>query len=290
MSTPRHDTWMPLYVADYLSDTTHLHGMEHGAYLLLIMHAWRNSGTIPRDDKRLAKIASLSLAEWKRVKPAVMAFWIDPGVHSEIYMHKRINDELERAQAITEKRSKAGARGAAGRWQTDAPANGKRMANGCDGLWQNDGPSQSHTLPSEEQRARKARLPDGIVDRIWNAAPPKARERSSRKDVERTLAAAIKRGGEPDAITKALNAYWRSEDATKNDAAYAKGIHRMIEGDRWKGWETATAATAQPVDAPVNWEWRMAQFRGPDRVWIESMWGPAPGRDGCLVPAELLEA
>jgi uncharacterized protein YdaU (DUF1376 family) len=52
--------WMPWYVGDYLRDTAHLDTHEHGAYLLLLAHAWQHDGAIPLDHERLRKITKLS--------------------------------------------------------------------------------------------------------------------------------------------------------------------------------------------------------------------------------------
>lgn len=89
--------WMPLYVPDYRADTAHLGALEHGAYLLLIMHYWLTGG-LPADDQQLSRISCTSTTEWRRVKPIIEKFFL-PG-----WKHKRIEDELARAEDITNKR------------------------------------------------------------------------------------------------------------------------------------------------------------------------------------------
>lgn len=47
MSKP--DTWMPLYIGDYLQDTTRLSTEQHGAYGLLLDRYYGTEAGIPAD-------------------------------------------------------------------------------------------------------------------------------------------------------------------------------------------------------------------------------------------------
>lgn len=89
--------WMPLYIGDYLADTGHLSTVEHGAYMLLIMHYWQNDG-IPDDDRRLASISRLDMEAWQCVRPT-LADLFEPG-----WKHKRIDAELTHAKQVQSKR------------------------------------------------------------------------------------------------------------------------------------------------------------------------------------------
>lgn len=104
--------WMPLYIGDYLRDTTRLTAAEHGAYLLLIMDYWVN-GPPPDDDRQLARIARTSVTVWRRHRREIVSkmFTIKGG----FWVHKRIESELARAkEAIGQKRT-AGLASAASR-------------------------------------------------------------------------------------------------------------------------------------------------------------------------------
>lgn len=67
---------LPLFTDAYLADTRHLTTEEHGAYLLLLICAWRSRECALRDnDKTLARIAGLSPTRWRRMKPALIDFF-----------------------------------------------------------------------------------------------------------------------------------------------------------------------------------------------------------------------
>ena len=105
--------WMPLYVGDYLRDTTRLTLPQHGGYLLLIMDYWI-SGPLPDDDVQLAAIVRVSVTEWqKSLRPRLSPFF---QISEGRWRHKRIDQEIERATAYYEQRKIAGmASGAARR-------------------------------------------------------------------------------------------------------------------------------------------------------------------------------
>lgn len=92
---------MPIHIGDYMRDTGHLSTLEHGAYLLLLFHYW-STGKLPTDDRKLATIAGMSTAEWRKARPTIAEFF------DEEWRHGRVEYELEKAKRISEAGREAG--------------------------------------------------------------------------------------------------------------------------------------------------------------------------------------
>lgn len=137
--TKKVDTWMPLLVDKYLGDTQHLTTEMHGAYLLLLMAMWKRDGRLPADDQQLQTISRMPASKWRSAKQVLMQFFrvTEDGVS---ITQKRLSEELERANTATAAKAKAGAKGAAKRWRSDADANvktdGTAMADASASQWQ----------------------------------------------------------------------------------------------------------------------------------------------------------
>lgn len=141
--------WMPLYVADYLADTGHLTTLEHGAYMLLIMHYWQRGG-LPDNDERLASIARASLEQWLSMRDTIAEFFGDG------WSHGRIDDELQKAQEAYEKRASAGRKGG------KAKAGNKQCSSNATTMLK-----QSSSQPSaSEAKASSAARDDNEFDLI----------------------------------------------------------------------------------------------------------------------------
>jgi uncharacterized protein YdaU (DUF1376 family) len=157
MSKP--DAWMPLYIGDYLADTMHLSGAEHGAYLLLLMHSWR-TGPLPDNDRALAAIARTEPAAWRRMASSIRAFFeaTPAGLISP-----RLEREREAAAANAERRAAAASKAAAARWQSDAHRNAPRMRDAMRDECPPPSPSpveeEPPSQPSAVRSPRGSRLP-----------------------------------------------------------------------------------------------------------------------------------
>lgn len=99
-----HLHWMKLYIGDELSNTAHMTPAEFGSYMLLKMHYWR-FGCLPNDDVRLARIARVTVDEWKLLTPAIGPLFEDD------WRDIKLEEQREEAEGKHKARVEAGRKG-----------------------------------------------------------------------------------------------------------------------------------------------------------------------------------
>lgn len=159
---------LPLWTDAYLGDTRHLSTLEHGAYLLLLMTAWRSKETsLPDDDRLLAKYAGLGPRQWASVRPVLEAFYT---IENGKWIQFRLVDEKHLLQS---KREAAAANGRAsalkrkGRHSTERvageDAGDQRGVNGCPTTTPTATPIPEDKSSGGGAATRGTRLPDDFV-------------------------------------------------------------------------------------------------------------------------------
>lgn len=140
MSAP---AYLPLFGSDYLADTRHLTTEEHGAYLLLMIAAWRQDDCgLPLDDKKLSRITGLSLRKWMTIRATILEFWKVKGVR--IYQPR-----LHKEWTYACKKSEGNRQNARKRWNVQATENIDEQS--CDRISGGNAPQpQPHNITSNE--------------------------------------------------------------------------------------------------------------------------------------------
>jgi uncharacterized protein YdaU (DUF1376 family) len=154
----------PLWTDAYLGDTTHLTTIEHGAYLLLLMTAWRTRDCVlPDDDRLLARYARLDMRQWKRIRPILADFFT---VENGQWRQGRLDDERAAVMTYRQKQSEKGKSGARAK-SLKRHERPKAAANsGCDSAEaqvQPDASSLLHThIPLDKSNGADTADPDKV--------------------------------------------------------------------------------------------------------------------------------
>lgn len=224
---------IPFFGDAYIADTRHLSLEEHGAYLQLLMIAWRSEDcALPDDDKRIAQMLGITTAKWKKLKPTIMAFW---RLEDGRWTQKRLKKERT---FVTEKREK-NALAAKTRWSGQPTENirggvSERISKRTsERICQNDAPpppqvskrsnpptSQSPTLPADvrsvmDEGGFVSPPPDLSLLGQWYAAAEamfgQAKEQTLEQDILPTVRAVRARLSKPPFKLKVFDAAIREK-------------------------------------------------------------------------------
>lgn len=155
---------LPIWTDALLGDTTHLTQAEFGAYLLMLIVAWRSPGCcLPNDEKYLARITRSHLARnWRVIRSAVMPFW-RLGEDGQLRQKRLSQVHLVSAEL----RLKASAAG-----KSSSLKRKERLSTTVEALLAAS-TNQTSTLPSPSPKERKERSPTVNGDAV-RADEPKA--------------------------------------------------------------------------------------------------------------------
>ena len=319
---------LPLFTDAFLADTTHLNAQETGAYLMLLMIAWRSSECrLPDDDDRLARWARVDRRTWQRIKPTIMEFWTHDG---GFWIQRRLSKEREivskRAEVARHNGQQGGRPNSLNNNDRENPVGSSRVSREKapipifirsslrSDMSEPDGSnasvpigSVSRDLPDEGTPPCAAASPDGPpapaaprkrlaypveFDALW-AAYPTDPNMSKSKALD-----AWKRLGPDDrraamASIPGFRAYCR-----KNPTYRPVHLVRFITDRRFDGFvsNTAPPGSATPAGsvAELTPEQRGNAQRSLVRDWQNSPFGwpyklgPKPDEPGCQIPPEIL--
>ena len=98
---------LPLFTDAYLGDTIHLTTLQHGAYFMMLMVAWRSKGCcLPNDDGYLAKITGMDKRTWLANKTTLLSFWKLDDLQN--WYQARLKDERNYVEDKRNKNARAG--------------------------------------------------------------------------------------------------------------------------------------------------------------------------------------
>lgn len=98
---------MPLFTDAFIGDTLHLNSAQVGAYMLMLMTAWRSPDcSLPNDDVYLARITRMDKRTWLNNKKVLLEFW--QVTEDAKLFQKRLGDERIYVEEKRNNNSKAG--------------------------------------------------------------------------------------------------------------------------------------------------------------------------------------
>ena len=134
---------LPIWTDALLGDTQHLSAEQFGAYMLMLVVAWRApDNALPDDDRQLAQITRLTPAKWKINAPILRAFW---SVDNYRLRQKKLDIVKNSVTESVKQKSIAGRASALKRKETGSTAV-QREANG-EATNQNQNQNQESKLP-----------------------------------------------------------------------------------------------------------------------------------------------
>ena len=104
--------WMPWFIKEHRANASTLSHIEHSALCYLLMLFWEHEGSLPNDDKYLAKHLKLTGKQWADMRDTLLH---DCTIAGGSITHPALSAEVVKARKNQEQKSIAGKASAAAR-------------------------------------------------------------------------------------------------------------------------------------------------------------------------------
>lgn len=209
---------LPLFTDAFIGDTTHLNAAQTGAYLMLMMIAWRlPECALPNDDEKLARWARMDNRTWKRQKSTVMEFW-KLGDDAR-WRQGRLSDERH----YVEVKSKSNSQAAKVRWLKN---NNTDNANASTMQCERNAPTPT---PTPISKNKKEYTSDFL--KFWELYP---RHDGSKSDAFKSYQRALKEGIDHERLIRSVEAFREYIGREGTAREYVAHATTWLNGKRWE--------------------------------------------------------
>ena len=286
---------LPLFTDAFIADTGHLSAQETGAYLMLLMVAWRSPGCkLPDDDKKLARWARVDARNWAKVKDAVLEFWT---LEEGFWQQKRLSKEAARVHEFAAASRRNGSLGGRPKsLKTNDPAN----PAGSPDKTQNNLPIPI-PIKKEPPTSPKGDGDDvdkGLQEAEWRRlfreevlpAYPKRKGRSPPAPAEAAYVKARKGGALHEDIIAGIHGYIRQLRGTDRlGSQFVAMMATWLNQQSWKEFQVAAVAKPEPVTiSDERWRVEVRDWKVTVGRWRLARHSPPPDHPETKVPAHIL--
>ncbi len=148
--------WFAFDVDDYDADTMHLTVCQDGIYMRLLRHYYKTRMPLPDNDVALAAISRIDMDQWTANKVVILRFFRS---RRGKLVHKRCNAELDREDALCQKRSKHAQNAALKRWSISKTKMLRASSEHAQAML-NDA-----TKPDQTSKKNATPLPESSIDK-----------------------------------------------------------------------------------------------------------------------------
>ena len=277
--------WFAFDIEAYDADTMHLTAAEDGVYSRLLRHYYRTRMPLPDDDRALAGIARIALAEWAPMAGTIRAFF--QGVGGRL-RPKRCDTELNQEDDLASVRSDHARRAAEKRWALNRhagsmPGASTEHPDAVLATCLQDAPDILKHATRPDQTSKKTTSAKSVAESFepwWSHYPRKL----ARGAAERAYIRALTKTS-PETLLAAVQRF--ASQCAGKDPQYVPHAATWLNAERWSDEAPKPNGNghAQPGETP--WDARVSGFR---RIgfWL-ALWGPKPNEPGCQAPKEFLE-